>query len=631
MYTDGCWFKEDDGRTLILRGANLGGSSKVPYSPDGATYRKDYFYRHRDVSFIGRPFPLAEAEEHFSRLREWGMTFLRFLVTWEAVEHAGPGQYDEAYLDYLFEILRKAGDYGIHVFIDPHQDVWSRWTGGDGAPGWTLEALGMDLSRLAATGAAVSHQEYGDPFPRMIWPTNYNKLGAATLFTLFLGGDDFAPGTKIDGMSAQKYLQDHYINAFKRVAMRLKDLPYVVGYDTMNEPGAGYIGVPDLKTHAGMPLRMGPSPTSFQSMLLGAGYPQEVGVYELDEQGFKTAPAITQNPEGVSLWREGYDCVWKQNGVWTDKSGEPQLLRPDHFSRIKNRPVDFPNDYLKPFALRFIKAIREIVPEAILFLEGGLPASSHFQWGDRDPENVVNAAHWYDGMTLMTKRFDPQINLDFSSMETARGEVEVRESFVRQLARIRQISSEDMGGIPTLIGEFGLPFDLDNKAAYANDDFRLHTMALDAYYNAMDANLLGCTIWNYTADNTNERGDMWNDEDLSIFSRDQQDHPGDVHSGGRGLDAIVRPYARKIAGEPISMRYDAASRVFEFEFRYDSRINAPTEIFVPDYAYTNGYRVELSEGGYEANRPSRTVTVKGGRDLEVHRVAIRPEDAPGRS
>src|SRR4051812_36350995 len=117
MYTDGIWFKDEHGRRLILRGTNLSGSTKVPVSPNGATYNRDGFYDHRAVSFVGRPFPLAEADEHFRRLRAWGMTFLRFLVTWEAVEHAGPGQYDQDYLDYLRAVIKKADEYDITVFI----------------------------------------------------------------------------------------------------------------------------------------------------------------------------------------------------------------------------------------------------------------------------------------------------------------------------------------------------------------------------------------------------------------------------------------------------------------------------------------------------------------------------------
>src|SRR6202171_2489767 len=183
IYTDDSHFKDEYGRTLMLRGVNLGGSSKVPRAPQGATYIRDGFFDHRHVSFVGRPFPLEEADEHFARLRSWGLTFLRFLVTWEAIEHAGPGIYDEAYLDYVYQVVKKAGEYGLSLFIDPHQDVWSRFSGGDGAPGWTLEAVGLDMTRFSATGAAIVHATYGDPFPKMIWPTNSSKLAAATMFT----------------------------------------------------------------------------------------------------------------------------------------------------------------------------------------------------------------------------------------------------------------------------------------------------------------------------------------------------------------------------------------------------------------------------------------------------------------
>ncbi|MEL7644162.1 MAG: hypothetical protein AAGU25_08640, partial [bacterium] len=80
MHIQGDTFIDEHGRQLLLRGVNLGGSSKVPYRPDGSTYRREGFFDHRNVSFVGRPFPLEEADEHFSRLRRWGFTLLRFLV-----------------------------------------------------------------------------------------------------------------------------------------------------------------------------------------------------------------------------------------------------------------------------------------------------------------------------------------------------------------------------------------------------------------------------------------------------------------------------------------------------------------------------------------------------------------------
>jgi hypothetical protein len=99
-----------------------------------------------------------------------------------------------------------------------------------------------------------------------------------------------------------------------------------------------------------------------------------------------------------------------------------------------------------------------------------------------------------------------------------------------------------------------------------------------------------------------ERGDLWNDENLSIFSRDQQSNPSDINSGVRALAGLVRPYARKMARMPQQMRWDLATRTFEFTRQPDPAIDAPTEIFVPAVQYPEGYGVELSAGTYRQER-----------------------------
>jgi len=81
--------------------------------------------------------------------------------------------------------------------------------------------------------------------------------------------------------------------------------------------------------------------------------------------------------------------------------------------------------------------------------------------------------------------------------------------------------------------------------------------------------------------------------------RDQQTDLTDVHSGGRALEAVVRPYPRAVAGEPLRMAFDIRKKTFFFEFRHDPEIEAPTEIFVPNYQYPEGYAVEVSDGSYE--------------------------------
>ena len=623
MHIDGPCFKDESGRTLLLRGVNLGGSSKVPYTPNGATYIREGFFDHRNVSFVGRPFPLEEADEHFARLRRWGLTFLRFLVTWEAVEHTAPGVYDQEYLDYLHAVVAKAAQHGIRLFIDPHQDMWSRFSGGDGAPGWTFEAVGMDVTRFQPTGAAFLHPVHGDPLPRMIWPTNATKLAAATLFTLFFAGDDFAPQTKIEGEPAQEFLQRHYIEAIQQIAMRLKDLPNVVGYDTLNEPLRGYIGWRDLtRPHAVVELGAIPSP--FQSMLLGAGIPQEVDVWERRLTGPKRIERRLMNPDGQRLWLDGCDCIWRTNGVWDlDSDGQPRLLRPDHFSQVGGRPVDFNRDYYIPFNNCFAKAIRDVHPGAMIFVEKEFELAPP-DWGPGSAGNVVYAPHWYDGFVLFTKTFSRFLGSDNLNNTLLVGPGRIRRAYKQELAAFKEHAAQKMGDVPTLIGEMGIAFDLDDKRAYRTGDFRTQAAAMDRTLRAMDDNLLSYTLWNYTADNTNARGDLWNDEDLSIFSRDQQDEPENIHSGGRALQAIVRPYALATAGQPLRMSFDIRSRVFEFVFRHDPKVTEPSLIFVPDYQYPQGYRVEVTDGSYEARPEEQILAYRHSTEQETHVIRVKP-------
>jgi hypothetical protein len=117
-------FKDIREKHGLFCGCTLYGSRKDPAGPFPA--------------FTG-PFPPEEAEDRFQRLRERGVSFIRFVIAWETLEYAGPGAYDESYLAYLRKILVAAAKTGVSVFIDPVQNRWSRWLREEGAPSWVQE------------------------------------------------------------------------------------------------------------------------------------------------------------------------------------------------------------------------------------------------------------------------------------------------------------------------------------------------------------------------------------------------------------------------------------------------------------------------------------------------------------
>jgi hypothetical protein len=560
----------------MLRGCNLGGSSKLPAAPEAARSQgPDSLKNPGGVSFVGRPFPLEEAEWRFRQLRSWGFTFCRFIITWEALEHAGPGIYDEAYLAYLRKLLLIAGQQGVSVFMDPHQDVWSRWTGGDGAPAWTLEKLGFDLDKLDDCGAALTSQHYprlnrGKPLPRMRWPVNYNRYAAATMFTLFFAGNTYAGDCKIEGQSAQDFLQERYIAAMRHCFRRLKNCKSLAGWGAMNEPHPGFAGYTDLSGLENFAVSSGPMPSPFEAMAAASGHTVKIGVYRPWLKKSLRAGSAVINPRGLSLFREGFSCPWKEAGIWGEEGGEAVLLKKDHFALYRGKSVRFTDDFLKPFIKSFIEKMREAGRPALFFIEG-LPNGNHPSWAKEDGEGVVNAFHHYDGPTLFFKKYNPRFTADQLSGRIILGRKKVAAFYSACLGKAREWTNAHMGGIPCLLGEFGLPFDMNKGKAYQNGDYSRHEEALSVYYDGIDKNLLHSTIWDYTADNTHQAGDGWNGEDLSIIYNGQ----------GRAKGGWLRPYPMATAGTPIALSWDRKAGIFRYRFKADGGINGPTEIFAP--------------------------------------------------
>jgi len=576
MYIKTNQIYDNEGRTLILRGCNLGGSTKVPVIDSG-----------NKISFTGKPFPLEDAEERFSEMKKWGLRFNRLVIPWEALEHDGPGIYDEEYLAYLRKLLLVAEKYGVLIWIDPHQDVWGRAAGGDGAPAWTLEALGIDVSKLEAAEAILPKKEIDPPNKRvsMIWPAGYSRYAAATMFTLFFAGNVYAPGVKPDAKltsggneSIQDWLQNRYIDAYAHCKRRLKNCAAIVGWGTMNEPHPGFIGYSNLNNLENYLVAIGPMPSAFSAMAASSGYKADVDVYTTGVLGVRKKSKVLFNPDGVSIFKEGFACPWKTSGVWSDGEQRAQLLKPDHFAKVNGKPVNFYNDFLSPFMAKYIKRLSENDEKSFFFTEG-IPGN--FAIKNSPSENAacaegagrtINGFHWYDGPTLFLKQWRRWFNYDLVTNKIVLGNKKIATLFKNR------IKDQLMPSVPNILGEFGMPFDIFLGYAYAAGDYSKHEEALSMYYNALDELFIGACIWCYSADNTFKRGDSWNNEDFSIVTRGE----GNSSLKPRAAGGWLRSYPLAVAGTPLLFKWNRKKKKLLFRYKSDPAINAPTIIFIPD-------------------------------------------------
>ncbi|KAF9452093.1 glycoside hydrolase family 5 protein [Macrolepiota fuliginosa MF-IS2] len=605
-------FVDAYGRICNLRGVNLSGCCKTPVNHTNEDFPED----PKIVTFVGRPFPLSEAHEHFSRLRRWGMTFIRFLVTWEAVEHEGPGIYDQEYLTYLQELLSLLPKYGISAYISVHQDVWSRYTGGSGAPAWTVEAVGFDLDNLEESGAAWLGGMRGGGHTdtdRGLWPTGYQKLAASTMGTVFWGGDVFAPKLTVkDGVSIQQFLQNAFLDMWGILARAVGDLEGVIGFQMINEPHRGYIDLQSMYSFDyNTDLHLGPIPSPFQSFQLGAGHPTLVPTWTRSfPMPTKQTTHTLLNEGKKKAWKEDGptkgQCLWEMHGVWgwCNTKNQAVVLRENYFVKHPNsgKKVDWYTDLYYPFLKKWAERVLESSSQdKILFVE---PIPNEFcptSWTEehRVP-NMVYAPHWYCLYSLFNKSFGEfSVNVQglsrgmFPLKAFYWGHKGVRDNFSLQIRTLTEEAHKSLGDVPVLFGECGIPMDMNKGEAFISEDFIWQKRMMDAMITGLDRSLVGFNLWNYNPDNTDAEGDHWNGENFSWFSQrrampnfllEYEQTSPHLDGGGRILDAVVRPYPAKVAGIPLEFHYEMMSGEISFSWVVPEKGELQaheTEIFFP--------------------------------------------------
>jgi endoglycosylceramidase len=190
--SDGEHFRDAEGRAVLLRGVNARVAGVF------------------DVTFADGRTPLEPIPEltpaDCARMAELGLNVLRLPVNWSGLEPERD-QFSAAYLAAVDAAVDCAGNAGVFVLVDFHQDAYSKEIGEDGAPYWAIPTPYTPLEGpLDDLGERRDSQQVQDAFE-----------------AFFAEGDPTG-------------LQAEMIDAIGHVAERYARHPMVIGFEIYNEP-----------------------------------------------------------------------------------------------------------------------------------------------------------------------------------------------------------------------------------------------------------------------------------------------------------------------------------------------------------------------------------------------------------
>ena len=90
----------------------------------------------------------------------------------------------------------------------------------------------------------------------------------------------------------------------------------MLGFEVMNEPHAGYIGLKSLANFDMLTeLHLGEAPNALDSFALGDGLAIDIPYYVKSwPWPSRHAETMTKNRELLSAWLPGKSCIWKKHG-----------------------------------------------------------------------------------------------------------------------------------------------------------------------------------------------------------------------------------------------------------------------------------------------------------------------------
>lgn len=195
IHVEGMRFVDEHGRERIFSGMNV-------------CDKRDFDKNNPFYGYSPDKFP-------FEEFRARGYDMIRLGFTWSCMEPS-PGKYNEDLISSICTFLDKCAEHGIYAYLDCHQDVYSSYCYGDGAPRWATITDNFVPRKQIAVWAE---------------PYFYGKA-------CFRAFDNFWANVEYN----KKGLQDYFADMWKHLAEATKDKPALFGFDFLNEPFPGEDG-----------------------------------------------------------------------------------------------------------------------------------------------------------------------------------------------------------------------------------------------------------------------------------------------------------------------------------------------------------------------------------------------------
>jgi endoglycosylceramidase len=277
VLVEGTALRDPNGRQLLFRGYN----AKV------AGLFDVYFDDGRAPNYIMSPF----AESDMTRMEQLGFSGMRLPVNWSALE-PHPKEYNEHFLRGIGEILDMAARHHLLVFVDMHQDAYSKEIGEDGAPLWAIV-----------------------PPPTMLLQGPSDDSRRLTPQVTAAGYSFFDDKPATDG----RPLQAAFAAAVSQIVTRYASHPALLGVEAFNEPVVIVPGELDA-FHAGLADAIHAIDPDLPMLFEPMGIRNQMDAAPIPDSPFAHGPGIYA-PHIYTSWFS----IPSQNG-WA--SEDPSVLKP---------------------------------------------------------------------------------------------------------------------------------------------------------------------------------------------------------------------------------------------------------------------------------------------------------------